>query len=127
MRKRPDFGKDAFAEKCMSIISSFGKIKDPDGRLGKIASPETIFHVDKFLRELPVTYREKFVPEKEISITSEGAVVLDFYSNKFFVSVEILNSRMGFFSELPSGRNFTISGVDVGMHPLFLSAIREIY
>ena len=128
MRQRPDFGKDEFIERCLEVISHFGKVVDVEGRVGKPPEQVTVDNAVRFLKDLPKQYRDKFVPEQELSTTPYGTIVLDFYNRKYFVSVEIGLTQMGYFSELPSGRNYmlelgTIDGNDKNM----LAGLGEVF
>jgi hypothetical protein len=128
MRRRPDFGHDDILDRCLVVIANFGKTMDEDGMYGMPPSQEAVDNVKRFLTDIPTRYKAKLVPEEGVSLSAHGTVVLDFYWNKYFVSVEIGNTSMGFFSELPSGLNTILERAPVdGNNRTFILAMAEIF
>jgi hypothetical protein len=82
------------------VIFNDGDGERPSGR----PSDLTLDNSDKFLNTIPGYYK-KILEVEEIQFTPHGTVTIDWYSRRNFVSVEIGQTQIGFFSELPDGTN----------------------
>lgn len=87
-------------------LSQFNRISDNwDGYGAKAPNKIAISNAMNFLKLLPSNY-QKLLNLDEVSITPYGTIVLEWFNDeKHFVSIEIGNSKIGFFSETPDGEN----------------------
>ncbi len=93
-------------EDKINFINTFYKILDNwDGYGAKAPNQNAINNAISFIKLLPSGY-QKLLNVDEVNITPYGTIVLEWYSeNNNFVSIEIGNSKIGFFSETPDGEN----------------------
>lgn len=77
---------------------------DDDGFIGDQLTDEVISKADEFLNLIPTYYR-KILEINNITVTPHGTIVIDWYTRKNFVSVEVGKNDIGFFSEMPDGIN----------------------
>jgi len=87
-------------------MNQFKKVGDNwDGYGAKAPSEMAIKNAISFLKLLPAGY-QKMLNLDEVNITPYGTVVMEWYKDEnHFLSIEVGNSKIGFFSETPDGEN----------------------
>jgi len=90
----------------LTYLNQFSKVQNNwDGYGAKTPNENAIKNAMNFLRLLPAGY-QKMLNLEEVNITPYGTIVMEWYKDeKHFISIEIGNSKIGFFSETPDGEN----------------------
>lgn len=89
-----------------------------DGNGADVPNGQTFFNVLRFLHRMPVDVLEQ-LNEEDIKLTPYGTVVLDFQNqNKDLISVEIGDTKIGYFTDFKSGKNFRSSGIQIGINDI---------
>lgn len=94
------------------IIGSLPSHNDDEGFISELPSDVVISNGDKFLSSIPGYYK-KILDINNVSYTSHGTIVIDWYFRKNFVSVEVGTTMIGFFTEMPDGINPSSQGISI--------------
>lgn len=102
---------------------------DDDGYGGTGPSEVVIENAIKFMSSLPKYYQEIINPEECITPQAHGTIVVDWYRDKQFVSVEIGQTLVGFFSDFRDGINPESAGMKFeGKCPeIILTCLNKLY
>jgi hypothetical protein len=93
------------------VINNLPRVLNDDGGFGEKPSDDVIKNTIKFFDTVPTYYKKILDPEDCITATSYGTITIDWYFKKNFISVEIGNTKIGWFSELPDGSNSSSNGI----------------
>ena len=91
--------------KIENFIDNLPRVLNDDGGFAERPSKEVISNTKAFLSSIPTYYQKILDPENCITATGHGTITIDFYYRKNFISVEIGNTQIGWFSEMPDGTN----------------------
>lgn len=94
---------------------------DEDGKFGSKISDDVAESAITLFGSLPAIARKKFEPLQQLTPTPYGTLVFDFYRKKHFVSIEVGNSKFGFYSDLPDKTSPQLSGID--LNPTTISIV----
>lgn len=83
-----------------------------DGFISEMPSDLVLSNTDKLLNLLPGYYK-KILTIDSISFSTHGTVVIDWAVKKNFVSVEIGQTKVGFFMEMADGINRSSDGIPI--------------
>ena len=109
------------------ILSVLPSYNDEHGYRVDPPSDLVISNADKFVASLPGYYR-KILDAGNITANAHGTLTIDWYRNKNFVSVEIGQTQVGFFTEMPDGTNpqAVVPPTDEP-HPLIIKCLNLLY
>ena len=65
---------------------------------------EILEGADRFFQQIPPFYR-KILTVENFTINNGGTISIDWMVRKEFVSIEVGDGRVGFYSEMPDGSN----------------------
>lgn len=116
-------------DKISLFLNNLPRVLNDDGGFGSPPSPAVIQNSINFVRSLPTYYQRILKPEDCITATGHGTVTIDWYYKKHFISVEIGNTLIGWFSDLPDGTNNSSSGIPISDSPYIgiISGLNKIY
>jgi len=111
------------------FLSNLPRVLNDDGGFGSPPTELVIQNSIKFVKSLPAYYQRILDLEDCITATGHGTVTIDWYYKKHFISVEIGNTLIGWFSDLPDGINTSSSGVPINDSPPteIISGLNKIY
>lgn len=116
-------------DKISMFLSNLPRVLNDDGGFGSPPTELVIQNSIKFVKSLPAYYQRILDLEDCITATGHGTVTIDWYYKKHFISVEIGNTLIGWFSDLPDGINTSSSGVPINDSPPteIISGLNKIY
>jgi len=116
-------------DKISLHLNNLPKVLNDDGIYASPPSAEVIQNSIKFIQGLPTYYQKILDPEDCITATGHGTITIDWYYRKRFISVEIGNTKLGWYSDLPDGSNPSSDGILLQDKPpaAIISALNMIY
>lgn len=115
-------------QQLISALNKKPETADEEGFYGKAPSKECKDNAAKFLASLPKYYQEIIKPEEHITTQPHGTIVIDWYFRKQFVSVEIGDTLVGFFSDFDDGINPECNGMEPGaVRDTVVQALNKLY
>lgn len=102
---------------------------DDDGYAGTAPSAVVVENATKLLQSLPKFYQDILDPQECITPQAHGTIVIDWYRDKQFVSVEVGQTLVGFFTDFRDGVNPESSGIKFeGVCPeVILACLNKLY
>lgn len=114
-------------QQLISSINSKPANPDGDGFSGTSPSKECQDNAIKFISALPKYYQEILKPSVHITPQPNGAITIDWYYMKQFVSVEIGDSKIGFFTDFNDGINPEGNGDFESIRDVVVAALNKLY
>lgn len=116
-------------DKISLFLNNLPRVLNDDGGFAERPTPAVIENSINFVKSLPGYYQRMIDPEDCITATGHGTVTIDWYYRKHFISVEIGNTKIGWFSDLPDGSNSSSDGISISdkTPPEIVSALNKIY
>lgn len=100
-------------DRTTQFLNNLPRVLNDDGGVAERPTELVIQNSIKFINSLPLYYQKILDPEDCITATTHGTVTIDWYFRKNFISVEIGNTKIGWFSELPDGSNSSSDGIAI--------------
>lgn len=115
-------------DRIIQKINDLPKVIGDEFNLASPPSKTVINNSIELIKKLPSFYQKMLDPEEGITPTPYGTIVFDWFFRKNFLSLEVGNTKTGYFSETPDGSNpksegVLISEVDVSSIVLVLDKI----
>lgn len=111
-----------------AIMNSPPWMGDADGYYGTPPSQQVRDNAIAFLSSLPKYYREVIDPVDCITPMAHGTIVIDWYLRKQFVSVEIGNTLVGFFTDFDDGINPQSNGLPAAeIRDVVVQCLNKLY
>lgn len=115
-------------EEIIKFINNLPRVLDENGGIATMPNANVISNAIAFIEHIPTYYQRMLNPIECITATGHGTITIDFYYKKNFVSVEIGNTLIGFFSETPDGLNPSSSGMKISeKYPAIISCLDKVY
>lgn len=115
-------------DKINLFLNNLPRVLNDDGGIAEKPSAVVISNAEKFFKSLPSYYQKIIDISDCVTATGYGTITFDWYYRKNFISVEVGNTLIGWFSELPDGTNPSSNGVSVDLPPTqIVSALNKIY
>lgn len=110
------------------ILGNLPSYNDENGYRVDPPSELVVSNADKFMNSLPGYYRKILDPEN-VTASAHGTIVIDWYRSKNFVSVEIGQTKIGFFTEMPDGSNPQSAGTPLTeeANPMIVKCLNMLY
>lgn len=115
-------------QQLISALTKAPNTADGEGFYGTPPSKECQDNATKFLASLPKYYQEIINPEEHVTAQPHGTIVIDWYFRKQFVSVEIGDTQVGFFSDFDDGINPECNGMEpAAVRDTVVQALNKLY
>lgn len=115
-------------QQLISAIKKKPVYADGDGYYGTPPSDECIETALKFVGSLPKYYQDVLNPGEHVTTLAHGTIVVDWYYRRQFVSVEIGNTLVGFYSDFADGMNPESAGAKPeSARTMVLGALNKLY
>ena len=104
-------------DKTSQFLNNLPRVLGLDGGAAVKPNEAIIKNSIAFIKGLPTYYQKVINPNDCITATPFGTISIDWYFRRNFISVEVGESKIGWFTELPDGSNPSSQGVAIKETP----------